>query len=375
MQANAMKVLLLSLLLLFFVGRDLLAHPAWTLLIDKQGNFFFSDLDDVWRLRADGAVETYVKGVHTHQLYLYGDSVLYGTDVKYAERTDTWSMRLWKSTAQGKTIDVLPWVTDFREFSGNSFVIDSADVIYYTFEGQVFKRTPEGEIALLSPFQFGRVSTIAPLSGLRVLVADTVGNGTLYAVDMQGKVSEMCANIAGDTLINPPFDVDRFNKYVSISEADGIVYLASWGGRRVLKLDPSTGESTEVYRSQGDRYPVGVAEHDGKLFVLEVGDTKQGLGVWIMVDTGADNVKRVEVYNHLTKQVDKEYLSSMYLAGYGSPPKEPNNPQQGWGTATMLGVILLGLVAVGIALFFLQRNRGEGTERKSGMRVEVRDER
>ena len=60
-----MKCLLLLLLSLLPVAVG--AHPGWGIVLDRQGNVFYTDLENVWRIdaagrkivvRANGTVET-----------------------------------------------------------------------------------------------------------------------------------------------------------------------------------------------------------------------------------------------------------------------------------------------------------------------------
>jgi hypothetical protein len=54
------------------------AHPPVSVVLDAQGNAYYSDLDQVWKVAPDGTKTVAVPHVHTHELYLDAQGNLYG---------------------------------------------------------------------------------------------------------------------------------------------------------------------------------------------------------------------------------------------------------------------------------------------------------
>ena len=98
-----MKKLLLSSLFLF--SFPALAHPPVSIVIDSQGNIFYSDLERVWMIRTDGTKIVAVQKVHAHELWIGQDDILYGEDVTNVG--DNYRHRIWKRTPNGQIEDEL----------------------------------------------------------------------------------------------------------------------------------------------------------------------------------------------------------------------------------------------------------------------------
>src|SRR5260221_11330317 len=74
-----------------------LAHPAVGIVRDSDGNVFYSDTANVWRIDAHGAKLIVVRNVHTHELWLDSSGYLYGEHLWYeGDATHKWAHRVWK---------------------------------------------------------------------------------------------------------------------------------------------------------------------------------------------------------------------------------------------------------------------------------------
>ena len=84
-----MKKLIL-LLFYFFTINSLKAHPGIGIVMDNEGNVYYTDLTHVWKIPKEGKLTIAVENVHTHELYLDSNGNLYGEHEWYnGEATDT----------------------------------------------------------------------------------------------------------------------------------------------------------------------------------------------------------------------------------------------------------------------------------------------
>jgi hypothetical protein len=101
------------------------AHPGWGIVVDRQGNVYYTDLKQVWRIRVDGRKEVAVPNVHTHELYLDSGGTLHGEHVWWDASKGQWSHYLWE-LAEGKVIRA---ATRPGLRAGESFVRDRDDTM------------------------------------------------------------------------------------------------------------------------------------------------------------------------------------------------------------------------------------------------------
>src|SRR6476661_357768 len=128
------------------------AHPGVGIVMDRQGNVFYTDLFRVWRITPDGRKSVVVPDVHTHELSIDSAGNVFGEDLKYIG-DDKWRHRIWRRSADGRVSDVVPWTEGFwREYG---FVHDAAGAMYWV-------RCPERVCTIRKRTAAGRVSDVAP---------------------------------------------------------------------------------------------------------------------------------------------------------------------------------------------------------------------
>jgi hypothetical protein len=137
---------------------------------------------------------------------------------------------------------------------------------------QIARVAPDGRTSLVSP-ELRRLSE--KLGGIRDLAAGP--DGSLYAtyaqavvkISADGKLRSVLNAIRlADCDRNPP-SVSQlpFLRGIAV-DADGIVFAAATGCRRVIAIKPDSSV-TIVSRSEGVWSPSGVAVHRGSVYVLE----------------------------------------------------------------------------------------------------------
>src|SRR5215216_658378 len=78
------------------------AHPAWGIVVDSQGQVYFSDLRNVWKIDAQGKLSLVRAGQdHTHDINLGEAGNLYGAENSYDPATQRFFSAIWKLTPTG----------------------------------------------------------------------------------------------------------------------------------------------------------------------------------------------------------------------------------------------------------------------------------
>lgn len=241
------------------------AHPGTGIVEDAQGNIYYTDLEQVWRLAPDGTRTVAVPDVHTHELYLDEAGNLYGEHAWYeGEATHGWGWRAWRRSPDGAIADVVQPTRGFR--THYSFVRDSAGNMYSAdSEGFVVRRTPAGTVSRLSAQSFGEVrSMLAGPDGTIHLIAA----GTLWRIEPGGAVRKLASGLS-EQLASQPFVNERHRVMGLWSDPRGNVYAGIWGGRKVKRIDPR-GRVTIAARSTFPWSPSGgLVARDGRLWLLE----------------------------------------------------------------------------------------------------------
>jgi len=246
------------------------AHPSSGIVVDKQGNVFFSDLDrGVLKIDARGKVTTIFPKEGGHWLALDTKGSFSKVDF---EKSPHWPRWFKRRTPAG----VRPaLISD----GGSPLVVAPDGNLYYVCNDErmipgglsIARLTPDGKETLLNP---GFRLTSEELGGIKGL---TFGpDGSLYAsypravlkFTLDGKVTFLLNPVVvADCEKQPPVDDAPFLRGLAV-DANGVVYAAATGCRSVIKILPD-GHVETVLKAEAPWSPTGVALKGGDLFVLE----------------------------------------------------------------------------------------------------------
>ncbi len=276
------------LLLIAMLALSAHAHPGVGIVIDSRGNLFYTDLEQVWRIAANGATGIAAPNVHTHELYLDAQDNLYGEHLWYnGETLKTWGSRVWKRSPDGNVVDVVPSHPGFNE--DTSFVRDGAGNMYIARRDEnVIERcvapaaSPAGPPAARwreqeppgrrrSRRQAGGAPCVvfahAPFHDIRWMTV-TPG-GTLYLIDVvdlvritpDGRVTTIARDLSGKREKHQVMGV-----WTDPSEN---VYVADYANRAVKRIDRH-GRVEIIERSTFPWSPTGgTFAKNGDLWLLE----------------------------------------------------------------------------------------------------------
>lgn len=274
-------LILVAQLILFFAHAQ--ADPSNTLVVDKQGRVYFGDVlhNTVWKIE-NGQLLPFLKDKHSHRVALDEEGNLYGEHLEYVPATESWRFYMWKATPAGQASYVVPPSAGFPwgllrdkegnryEWQGNSNKKDDSRIV---------KRLPDGKLITLAGQGWGW----ADGQGTEARFAHIGGmawgpDGALYVSDsdavrritLDGKVTtiirghdELRANLKARLLGGGDGQL-----YGLTLDAQGNIYLANYGGEKVVKIS-SAGKVPAVFHSENGWAPSAVAVAGNDLYVLE----------------------------------------------------------------------------------------------------------
>lgn len=269
------------LALTVFLSDSAAAHPAWGITVDQQGQVYFSDLINVWKIDAQGRVSLFRAGKdHTHDLNLDEAGNLYGAENSYDPATQRYYGAVWKMTPAGDFSYLLPptehppnGTSIWKDRDGSTYLVT------YSSEHDllVLKRTADGTVTPLvggsDAARAFRQSVPYNLGGMAL-----APDGTLYFVH-GANVSKLTTNGALTPLVRDVVLENASSKPAETTsllglaiEPQGNVFVADHGNRCILKIAPG-GELATLIRAEDGWFPTGVAAKGGDLYMLEESHT------------------------------------------------------------------------------------------------------
>jgi streptogramin lyase len=246
------------------------AHPPVSVVMDSRGFVYYSDLENVWRISPTGTRTIAVIGVHTHQLYLDAENRLYGEDATNDDATGQPYHRVWRLDPDGTLSDVIPrragYLWDYGDFG---FVHDRMGVAY------ILRHS--GGPALVRIGATGRVSRTTlprPEPGFALPTADgrvvvTAGRDLLRAEPRRQQAVVWKADLSRLT----PRAVEVADRHALLglwSDREGSIYVASYAGAAVIRIDLDGTESVIARSPSGWAPSGGMVGPDESLWLLEL---------------------------------------------------------------------------------------------------------
>jgi sugar lactone lactonase YvrE len=274
----------------FLFPATAVAHPASGIVLDRAGNIYFSDLETIWKIDANGKLSVFrpgVSGRHVHELAIDEHDYIYGADISY--QSQRWISDIWKMTPEGK-LGYLLEPTDkppralsiWRDREGNSYFIDQNN--HTKAQTLLLRRAPDGKVITLAGGGYGQADgkgTSARFSSVGGVAFGPDGNlyladgASVRKVTMDGIVVTLAKGLDVRTTEDKPtlFGGSYGNLTGVAVDSLGNVYVADAGNRRLFKIDRE-GNTNVLLRTEPPYFPNGVATGPGgNIYVLEVGFT------------------------------------------------------------------------------------------------------
>jgi hypothetical protein len=237
-----------------------LAHPGSGIVVDKNGQVYFTDTGKgVWKIDADGKL-SYIPGSRFHWMtidpmgYFAGSPKSFG---QYFERV----------TAQ-QSKPALIMCSDFP------LVVGMDGNIYYAHTrrdaAKIIRRSPDGKESVLAAgkiFEFVNGIAVGPDSTIYITESSDPDASTVRKISKNGMVS-VIATFTGKIRNNAPLETTPAYCRGLFVDATGTIYVSATGNRSVLKITPD-GKQSIILEEQGPWMPTGVAVYKGEIYVLE----------------------------------------------------------------------------------------------------------
>lgn len=261
-----------------FAG-DASAHPGWGILLDREGQIFFSDVqtNTIWKLNREGRLEAIVTHKHSHSLFGDEQGNLFGEHVYYDSAGARWISSIWKLSRDGQLTDVVP-PTDSPP-RGSGIFLDTTGNIYSVHGGaseseraELLKRSPDGQITVIAGGQRGHADGNGAQAKFNYVIGMVWGaDGSLYATDgacarkitMDGTVT----TIGGNPLAGVPRSEHPRLLGIAVDLSDN-VYVADYDYGCVRQI-ASDGAVKTLVNSGFYWSPSGVTAVGDDLYVLE----------------------------------------------------------------------------------------------------------
>jgi sugar lactone lactonase YvrE len=262
MQPRATTAIWVPLILWTLFARSASAHPGSGIVIDPQGQVFFTDTGhSVWKIDAAGKLTDF-PGSRFHWLAIDPDGRFANSDKSFGG----WFERVTPKGAKPCIVQCSDFPFTFAR-DGNLYYADTREG-----RGQIVRRTPEGKETVLT-----RDPALESIDGITcgpdgsLFVTQNTGGDAIAIrkITMDGVISTIAEGFAGkEPVEDPPADTPAAYCRGLAVDAKGVIYVAATGSRRVLRITGQDQVST-ILQSPKPWQPTGIALHDGAVYVLE----------------------------------------------------------------------------------------------------------
>ncbi len=257
MRIYFMATTLTGILLCALFATSTSAHPGSGIVVDNQGQIFFTDTGQgVWKIDKQGKL-IYLPASLWHWMAI--DEVGY-----FAESQKNFGEWFERVTPQSSK-PVLIMCSDFPltvNRDGNLYYADTR-----RSSTRIVQRTPNGTESILAGGEmFQGITGIAAGPDSSIYVTDV---NAILKITMDGTVSTFASGfVSKDPANNPPPETEATYCRGLAVDSQGGVYVAATGSRRVLKITPQ-GKVSTILQGPGPWSPTGVTVFRREVYVLE----------------------------------------------------------------------------------------------------------
>lgn len=249
------------------------SHPWGGLVIDKYGNIYFSFVSPmtefdhyacVWKIDTKLQLSEYIKSPSSPS-----DIVLSRTlerKIFAAERLNhngRFTSRLWQLNEDSYQ-EVISRTRDENEFLTQAFLVDDSGNLIYAVMNRLFSKNTQGKTEVLDyDFKFNQISNLAwgPDSSIYIL-----GGNQLFRKDKNAEIELIAKSITENDPDDLPFAGANIIFDMTVDEL-GNVFLAYYGNKRILKIQPNGTRS--VFSISSPWIPHGIDYYQGEIYILE----------------------------------------------------------------------------------------------------------
>jgi SMP-30/Gluconolactonase/LRE-like region len=265
-----------ALILCFLPGTKASAHPGSGIVLDKDGNIYFTDTGKgVWKIDTNGKL-SFLPASKFHWMTIDSIGYFAGSQKSFGEYFE-------RVISKSNKPDLI-MCSDFP------LVVNKDGNIYYanTRKGsaKIIRRTPDGKESVFVTnkiFEHINGITAGNDGSLYITESSNPNASTINKISINGIIS-IIATFAGKEGNDLPLEtVPSYCRGLAV-DSTGTIYVAATGSRSILKITPQ-GKVTIVLQASGPWTPTGVAIFHGEVYILEWHDvTPENLEVrnaWI----------------------------------------------------------------------------------------------
>ncbi len=258
---------LIILIVCVLSGVNAFAHPGSGIVVDRDGNVFFTDTGKgIWKIDKRGKL-TYMPAQKFHWLAI--DE--FGYFAESPKNFGEWFERVTPLSSKPTLMMCSDFPLVFNK-DGNMYYADTRPG-----STRIVRRTPNGkETVIVTGKMFQNINGIA--SGwdgyFYVTEAGNTNASTIRKITMDGKISIIASYVGKVSGNNLPLEtVPSYCRGLAVDSL-GIVYVAATGSRSVLKITPQ-GKVTTILEEPSPWTPTGIAVFRGEVYVLEWHDVAE----------------------------------------------------------------------------------------------------
>jgi len=266
MRTSIVVRILFGLVLCLLFALQAYAHPGSGIVVNKQGEIFFTDTGrGVWKIDRQGKL-TYLPASRFHWMALDEAGSFAGSRKSFGE----WFERV----SPENSIPIIITCSDFPctiGRDGNLYYADTRPAA-----PRIIRRTPDGSESIVAVGEmFQDVSGIAPGpdGSLYITDAGRPDASVIRKIAMDGTISAIAkVHVSKSGTGNPPPETEVSHCRGLVVDSSGVTYVAATGSRAVLRITPQ-GKVSGILQSEGSWSPTGVTLFEGEVYVLEWSDS------------------------------------------------------------------------------------------------------
>lgn len=262
------RVLVLNILFLSQV-QETLAHPGIGLVTDSKGNFYFTDLKQIWKQTPEGQRTIAVANVHSHELYMDKNDNLFGEHLWYVPASDKSYKYQWCLKSSGELTRLTSTMEAWGVPKTFSFVRDNIGNMYW------YEDSAKNKVHFIKSDASGNKVIIASGTFNDIRWMFSTPQGEIYFLDLD-ELYRITADhnfqlIAKNLCVGTLWTV-FFGKQHSVFgiwfDKSGNTYAAVGEDNCIKKISPA-GEVIIVYKSNRGAPLNGLFDKTGNLWVLD----------------------------------------------------------------------------------------------------------
>ena len=251
---------LFNLVLYSLVGTTTSAHPGSGIVVDRNGQVYFTDTGKgVWKIDAQGKL-TYIPASRFHWMAIDLSGYFAESQKNFGE--------YFERVTQQSSKPTLIMCSDFP------LVVNKDGNMYYAdtrhSSAKIVRRTPDGKESVLARdkiFEFISGIAAGQDGSIYITEASNANANTIRKITMKGTVT-IIATFVGKTANDLPLEtVPSYCRGLAV-DAQGFIYVAATGSRSVLKISPQ-GIISTLLQDPNPWTPTGVTVFNGEVYVLE----------------------------------------------------------------------------------------------------------